>query len=72
MEIKKQANLVTKGDLKTVSLFRCATENEEKIEKRKRFELNFFLDKNFFCDDGLQSIFVYQKTLVRVTRRQEY
>ena len=27
------------------------------------FDLNYFLDKSSFCDDGFQNMFVYQPTL---------
>ena len=52
----KQANLATNNDLNTV--IQRAAKNKEKIEEMKMFDLNYFLIKNFFADDGFQNMFV--------------
>ena len=35
-------------------------QKEEKIEKLQTFDLSYFLEKNFFGNDGFQNMFGYQ------------
>ena len=50
---KKVATLATKAELKA---------DQDKIVKLETNDLNYFLGKNFFGDDGSQNMFVYQPT----------
>ena len=60
-------NLVRNSDLNS-KLPTLATESELKAEqykigKSQTHDLSYFLGKNFFRDDGLENMFVYQPTL---------
>ena len=50
---KKVATLATKAELKA---------DQDKIVKLETNDLNYFLGKKFFGDDGSQNMFVYQPT----------
>ena len=58
----KLANLATKSDLETV--LQRANNNDKKIKKLQRFDLNYMLGKTFFGDDGFQNLFVINQHLV--------
>ena len=47
--------------------------DQDKIVKLETNDLNYFLGKNFFGDDGSQNMFVYQPTFNMLElNRQEY
>ena len=61
------SNLVKNSDLNT-NLAALATkaelkEEKDKVVKQQTHDLNYFLGKIFFGDDGSQNMFVYHPTL---------
>ena len=68
-EILKGAKLTTNTDLGLSE--RCATENKVRIEKLQIFDSSFVIGKNFFGDDVLQSLFVYQLTISKLVFKKD-
>ena len=65
----KQASLVTKSDLNTVS--KHANKNKEQVKNLETFHLSYCLGKNFLGDVGFQTMFFYQPTCNTLGLRED-
>ena len=71
-----QANLITKTDFdaKLLGLNRKITKNktdhllvQDELNKLKSFDSSYFIDKNYFENDGTQNYLVFQPIVITLT-----